>query len=169
MLLWGQSLYGRTSESRGRCYVATRFFHVYGVPLLPLASYVVVEGSEDSHGFRGRPIPLHRGSITLAWLRAACVLLGAAAAVVAGCRLIDGVVTAELGAAHAGCLPLLAGVALAALGYRILARFTKADEFTSHRLTKLLRMASGTVVARASAATRENKASAGSQVMPSAA
>ena len=48
-------------------HVATRFFHIYYVPLIPLGTFLVTrEGDTD---FAGVPLPLNGKSILVGWLR----------------------------------------------------------------------------------------------------
>src|SRR5688572_32226032 len=62
-------------------HVATRFFHVYWIPLIPVGTYLVTEEKGDD--FKGFLLPLNAKSIfigyvrTLAWIGLA-VALGAA-------------------------------------------------------------------------------------------
>ena len=59
-------------------YVATRFGHLYYIPLLPMGSFFVIEDAGDD--WQGAPIALSGKSVLLAWFRAALI----AAVVVAG-------------------------------------------------------------------------------------
>jgi len=61
---FGTQLYGRLHRPDGS-YVATKFFHLSYLPLVPLGSFVVA--GEDSHGFRGRARGLHVGSMLLGY------------------------------------------------------------------------------------------------------
>lgn len=82
MLVFGRRLYGRVDHVPVG-HVATEFFHVAFVPLVPLASYLVLW--EDRHRFTGKPVPLHTRSIACAWLSTVAAMLvgfGAAAAFV---------------------------------------------------------------------------------------
>jgi uncharacterized membrane protein YidH (DUF202 family) len=45
-LIYGESLRGKVDQVPGRFYVATRFFHMLGIPLFPAGTYLVWEGSE---------------------------------------------------------------------------------------------------------------------------
>jgi hypothetical protein len=46
------------------------FTHVNFLPLVPVRSYIVVEGTESSGEFRGRPIPLNLKSVLVAYVDA---------------------------------------------------------------------------------------------------
>src|SRR4051812_32568123 len=76
MSVYGERLFGRVDRVPGLFCVATMFFHVNFVPLCPLRSYLVVEGSEQGDGFKGVRIPLRFKSILAGYLRG---WLGAAA------------------------------------------------------------------------------------------
>lgn len=72
VIIWGSGVYGKVDEVPRLFHVATKFGHLYYVPLIPLGSVVVLENSGDN--FQGVNIPLSGKSIILAWLRAILVL-----------------------------------------------------------------------------------------------
>jgi len=74
IFIYGHRLYGKTDELPGLFHVASRFIHIYYVPLIPVASYVVLD--QDGDHFRGVKVPLSLKSILLGWFRAALVILG---------------------------------------------------------------------------------------------
>src|SRR5262245_61154141 len=78
IFIWGSRLYGRVDEVPGLFHVATRFGHLWYIPLIPMGSTVIFEKSGNS--YRGVPIGLSAKSFLVAWLRAglivAAVLLG---------------------------------------------------------------------------------------------
>src|SRR5947209_3551118 len=63
----GERLFGKVDRVPGVCYVATMFAHINFLPLVPIRSYIVVEGTESSKEFRGRPIPLNLKSVFVAY------------------------------------------------------------------------------------------------------
>jgi hypothetical protein len=67
----------------GFFHVATRFGHVYYLPLIPTQSFIVL-GQNGDH-FKGVPIPMSAKSVFIAWVRAflfvACIALSIAALV----------------------------------------------------------------------------------------
>lgn len=71
IVIWGNRLYGKVDQVPGRCHVATRFFHLYFIPLIPLGSYVVGKGYEEE----GLPIDLSAKSVCAAWMRASFVIM----------------------------------------------------------------------------------------------
>ena len=73
-IIWGQRMYGRVDRFAGS-HVATRFFHFYYLPLIPLSSWLVLEEKEQGQ-FIGTQVPLQLRSVLLAWLRVASVIAG---------------------------------------------------------------------------------------------
>lgn len=103
IVIYGHRLYGKTDEVPGLFHVASRFLHLYYVPLIPVASYVVVD--QDGDDFRGVKIPLSLKSILLGWFRAALVILGL---IVIGMMLFDASVHGVAG--HLAKIAQLLGV-----------------------------------------------------------
>jgi hypothetical protein len=68
MIVFGQQMYGKVDTVPGLCYVVTRFFHIWFIPLIPLGSYILIAGTD-----RGIPISPSVKSILIAWLRAALI------------------------------------------------------------------------------------------------
>lgn len=79
IIIWGSGLYGRTDEVPGLGYVATKFGHLWYIPLIPVGSHFVIEKSAD--GWRGAPIGLSGKSILLGWLRGGLIVGSIAAAI----------------------------------------------------------------------------------------
>ncbi len=75
ILIWGQKLYGKCERVPGEFYVATKFFHLWYIPLIPLGSWVVLEGSEVDDGWSGTSTPLSWRSVLMGYARAAFVLM----------------------------------------------------------------------------------------------
>ncbi|HEX2571365.1 MAG TPA: hypothetical protein VH877_17535 [Polyangia bacterium] len=67
IIVYGNRLYG-TVERCGTSRIATRFFHIYGMPLLPLGSVLVTEEGEDN-SYRGIPLGLHLRSLLAGYAR----------------------------------------------------------------------------------------------------
>lgn len=72
MIVFGTRLYGYCDNVEGEFHVATKFFHVWFVPLIPVGSYVVL--SEDGNSWRGVKIGFNLKSLLFAWARAGMVL-----------------------------------------------------------------------------------------------
>ncbi len=68
MLIFGVRLFGRAEIVPGVFFIATRFFHICFVPLIPMQSFVIFEDSAQGGGGAALPA-LHWGSISMAWLR----------------------------------------------------------------------------------------------------
>jgi hypothetical protein len=81
IIYFGTRLYGRTHVVPNQCHVATCFFHIYRVPLIPLRSWIVT--SQAGSSWRGIKTTLSIKSVFLAWLRAALVLTCLSACAVA--------------------------------------------------------------------------------------
>ena len=79
IIYFGTRLYGKTHVVPKTCHVATCFFHVYRVPLIPLRSWVVT--SQTGSIWQGIKTTLSLKSVILAWLRAALVLVSLGACV----------------------------------------------------------------------------------------
>jgi hypothetical protein len=73
VFIWGSRLFGKIDQVGPNVHVATKFWHLYYIPLIPRESWVVTEKTDD--GWRGfRLKSLHWKSVLVGWLRAACVL-----------------------------------------------------------------------------------------------
>lgn len=72
VIIWGSQLYGKTDEIQGIGHVATRFGHLYYIPLIPMGS-MFITGQEGEH-YLGAPISLSARSVLLAWARAVSIL-----------------------------------------------------------------------------------------------
>jgi hypothetical protein len=69
IFIWGARLYGKVDEVPGMFHVATKFGHLWYIPLIPMGSHIIIEKS--SQGWRGKPVGLSGKSILVAWLRGA--------------------------------------------------------------------------------------------------
>ena len=79
IIVWGTIEAGKVDEVPKLFHVATRFGHVYYLPLIPLGSFAVFEKTES--GFQGAKIPLSLKSVLVAWLRSAAIVGGAGLAI----------------------------------------------------------------------------------------
>jgi hypothetical protein len=71
-IVWGTRMMGKVDAVPGVGHVATKFFYLQYVPLIPVETYLVFqEVGEEIHGVR---IPFSPKSIFIAWLRAGCVV-----------------------------------------------------------------------------------------------
>lgn len=76
MIVFGTRLFGKVDAVPGLGHVATKFFHVNYVPLVPTASWLVIE--ESGNDWRGCEIPLSTKSVMVAWLRLGLFVAGTA-------------------------------------------------------------------------------------------
>jgi hypothetical protein len=76
MIIFGVRLFGKAEIVPGVFFIATRFFHICFIPLIPMQSFVIFQDSaQDGAGLA--LTALHWGSISMAWLRQ-LLLVGAA-------------------------------------------------------------------------------------------
>ena len=87
VIVWGSRLYGKVDAVPGFFHVATRFGHVYYLPLIPLQSFVVLGQHGDQ--FRGIPIRLSGKSVLMAWARAFLLIAACVSAIIALVNMQD--------------------------------------------------------------------------------
>ena len=87
-IVWGTRMMGKVDAIPGVGHVATRFFYLQYVPLIPIETCLVFrEVGEQIHGVQ---IPFSPKSIFVAWLRAGCVLAAGALGIVGFIHLSKG-------------------------------------------------------------------------------
>jgi hypothetical protein len=115
IIIWGTRFYGKVDETPGLFHVATKFGHLWYIPLVPSGSFLVL--SQEKNSIRGVKIPLSGKSVLAAWLRggsvAAAVAFAIVAMVVAGDPRAKGGEGAVYGAMSAVC------VVMAVLAWRL--------------------------------------------------
>ena len=89
IIIWGSRLFGKVDVVPGLFHVATKFFHVWYLPLIPLGSHLVTEEHED--GWIGIPVGLSGKSVFIAWIRTAAFLATIVFAVMAVAQIAEGV------------------------------------------------------------------------------
>ena len=72
MLVFGTDFFGKVDEVPGVFHVATRFDHVFFLPVLPLRSYVILHGTGKPP--LGVKIKMSFRSVLLAWTRTVTVV-----------------------------------------------------------------------------------------------
>ena len=72
MIIWGTRLYGKVDGIEGIGYVATKFAHIWYIPVIPLSSWLVL--AEHGEGWRGIPIGFSLKSIFVTWLRVGAIV-----------------------------------------------------------------------------------------------
>jgi hypothetical protein len=82
-IIFGSKNYGKVDHIPGLCYVATQFVHINFVPVWPIKSYVILDGTEQHGAFQGMAIPMSWKSIFLGWLRAGLICAAGLALIVA--------------------------------------------------------------------------------------
>jgi hypothetical protein len=76
VITFGTSFVGKVDRIPGKSYVVTKVFQIVNVPLIPLAGYVVAEGTETQtfvsglSSFQGTPCDVSRKSFAWGVLRA---------------------------------------------------------------------------------------------------
>jgi hypothetical protein len=86
IIIWGTKLYGKVDAVPGMFHVATTFFHMWYIPLIPTGSAVVFE--ETKGGWRGVKIGMSGKSVLLTWARLG-LFIAAITLIVAGCVAIN--------------------------------------------------------------------------------
>ncbi len=74
--IFGTRTFGKVDRVPGLFFVTTKFFHINFLPLIPLGSFVVLEGSNTGYTFRGRSVGLSLKSLAVAWGRWVLVIAG---------------------------------------------------------------------------------------------
>jgi hypothetical protein len=87
VLIFGERLGGKVDRVPGLFYVGTMFFHVDYIPLIPLRSYIIFQGTEQGEAFQGKQIKLSGRSVLAGLLRGWLGLATIIAAAIAGFAL----------------------------------------------------------------------------------
>jgi hypothetical protein len=96
MIIFGNRLFGKIDQVPGLGYVATRFFHIDYLPLIPYEGWLVFH--QQGKTWRGVKIPLSFKSLLVAWGRTASVVAGVGAAIAALVMISNGrSTTSEIG------------------------------------------------------------------------
>lgn len=70
LFIFGARKYGKCDTVHGFGHVASQFFHLWYIPLIPLGkSQFIIEGSERFSSYRAVDIPLSLKSVLLAYMR----------------------------------------------------------------------------------------------------
>ncbi len=132
----GKRLCGIVDQVSNLLYVATLFWHVFWVPVLPLSSWIVVI---DKHGFRipaSVQIGLRARSILMAWSRLLFILVG----IVSGLLGLGGVISILAGGEPPALPALLLTVCFAAF---MCIRALRVAQRASHRSAQDLALRAG--------------------------
>lgn len=92
VIFYGARLYGRVHEVPGVFYVSTRFLHVFFVPLIPTASWIVLDDKREVSWLGADRKGLALGcirwrSVGMAWLRLLLLLVGVASGLSAAVQI----------------------------------------------------------------------------------
>jgi hypothetical protein len=69
IVIYGTNLYGRVDHVGGAYHVATRFAHLYYLPLIPLGSWLIVNETESDNNFSGWSVGLRLRSVLSGYVR----------------------------------------------------------------------------------------------------
>src|SRR5882672_11329916 len=121
VVIYGSKLSGKVDAVPGLGFVATKFAHIYYVPLIPSQGWLVI--SQSGNTWRGVRIPMSAKSVFMGWARAIAVLAG-----------IGGIIGTVVAANHSGgdfMAPLL--TALFAWGFFAFSKMYKGITKASYR------------------------------------
>lgn len=136
-VILGTTNYGKVDVAPKLFYVATRFFHVYYAPLIPLGSYVIRTGSEEGEKFDGVKIALSWKSVLAAWVRTVlviCMIAGAIMALVMAFEALDGFKRRNLGDA----VPPLALSLMSVIAFWLTKVTSRASHGRAYELAEML-------------------------------
>ena len=95
IIVWGSGLYGDVDAVPGIGNVATKFGHIYYLPLIPTGSHFVFETTAD--GWRGVPITMSFKSILTAWLRTVLGFMALGAMIVTAIEFAENRISGAIG------------------------------------------------------------------------
>ena len=81
MIVAGTRTMGKVDEIPGVAHVATRFFHVWFCPIIPLGSQIVWDSNQ---GPRGLSVPMSWKSVLVGYFRGWALMGGTALVILAG-------------------------------------------------------------------------------------
>lgn len=113
VIIWGVRFAGKVDAVPKMGHVATRFFHLYYVPLIPVGTFLVTDERDDD--FSGLPLPFSPKSIFVGWLRTA----GFLAFVPALFLLFTGISKGDVPRAAGGVIIMLLAAAVLWFCYRL--------------------------------------------------
>ncbi|HZH79234.1 MAG TPA: hypothetical protein VEY88_24620 [Archangium sp.] len=119
----GTRLFGKVDAVPNLGHVATKFFHINLLPLIPIESYFVV--AQVRKGWVGVVIPINWKSVAVAWSRTGLLALG--------------IVTWLIGGGQGNALMSWAGLAcvVISIASNFIGRLNKADAERARELTEL--------------------------------
>jgi len=127
VIVYGSRFYGKV-RACGRSFLATKFVHIYYVPLIPIGTHLVLEENGDG-SYRGLSTPFNLSSMLAGYLRV-WGPIATIAAVVFGIELFeqaeDGIATLVVGALSA--LMVLAVLGGTVLAYAVFGRLSNEEK-----------------------------------------
>src|SRR6478752_5596188 len=89
IVVFGSTLYGKVHAVPGVCHVATRFLHLFFVPLFPTGAWLVLEKPlRIETGTENIKLPrVHWGSVGLGWLRFFLIVAFGVVAIIVATKL----------------------------------------------------------------------------------
>ena len=72
--IFGTRMFGKCDKVGEQFYVATQFFHINFVPIVPVKSFVIMKGSESGGRFHGTQIGMSGRSVLYAYVRVAAII-----------------------------------------------------------------------------------------------
>ena len=135
ILIHGQRMCGRVDDVPGICYIATRFFHFYYIPLIPLSSWLIEAKPEVASGFQGRRIKLSAKSVVVGWLQAFLLLFGLVNSAKGGFGLMA---NQQAGLGTDGAIKMVLGLTALIMWTLLMVRPFQAGKERSEQLRGLL-------------------------------
>ena len=89
VVFYGTRLYGKVDQVPGVFYVATRFVYLQFIPLFPVGSVLIIDGTESDEGYSGAALGLSGKSILFTYLRLILLLGGIIVGIVGVVELIS--------------------------------------------------------------------------------
>lgn len=136
IVIFGEKSYGKVDRVPGVCYVVTIFAHLNFLPLIPLRSYIVIEGTESGGEFRGKEISVSLKSALAGYARAWVGLVAAAAGAVAAFGLWNA--AGALGIADLGGLGVAAFAVSGVLALFVRGKAGGAVQIGAHVVSAVL-------------------------------
>jgi hypothetical protein len=96
IIIFGEKSYGKVDRVPGVSYVVTIFAHLNFLPLIPVRSFLVVEGTEEGGQFRGKQVSVCLKSVLAGYVRVWCGLVMLIAGAIAGVGTLEAAVALGL-------------------------------------------------------------------------
>lgn len=147
ILVTGNRLYGRVDSVPGLFHVATRFFHLWYFPLVPLQSLLVIVDPDSGGRAREIALGLRFKSVLAGWVRAVLFVVIAVCLIGGFAGAIEFFSQRRRADVEAFAVPLVIAAVLG-VGYWLTHRLTRASEARALELAELAGIAPEVVAAR---------------------